>query len=107
VKGVPFVNRLYMKGVPFLSKMVNKGVRERLRGIEVWGGAFPYNTTLSFPRGLTYLGSEVDNFGIQCFNLSFKMNVVISSSFKAQECIIQLDSNLPYLARKILHFYCF
>ena len=80
--------------------MVNKRVREKLRGVELWGGAFPYNTMLSSPLGLTYLGSEVDNFGIQCFSLSLKMNVVISSSFKAQESIIQLDSNLPYLAKK-------
>ena len=56
--------RLYMKGVRFLSKMVNKRVREKLRGVELWSGAFPYITLLSFPRGLTYLGSEVDNFGI-------------------------------------------
>ena len=80
--------RLYMKGVRFLSKMVNKRVREKLRGVELWGGAFPYNTMLNFPLGLTYLGSEVDNFGIQCFSLSLKMNVVISCSFKVQECII-------------------
>ena len=72
-----------------------------MKGVLNVGAEPSRNTLLSHPRVLTYLGSDVDNFDIQCFSLSLKMNVVISNSFKAPECIIQLDSNLPYLAKKV------
>ena len=47
-KGVSFFDTRYSKGVPFLPKMVYKRY-----GVELPGGASPYKTFLSIPRGVS------------------------------------------------------
>ena len=62
MKGVPFVNRRYMKEAPCLSKMVYK----RVRGWTLVG-AFPYKTLVSTPMVMGHSSNQLLLASFSCF----------------------------------------